>query len=322
MTEPLLELRDVTVALRNGPTLVDRVCLSIAPGEFVGLVGESGSGKSMTAYAAIGLFPTPSAMIASGSVWLNGRDVTRLSPRAWRAVRGAQIGMVFQDPTGFLDPLLPAGRQIAEALRAHGIRAGRAARVSAMLDQVELPATVAARYPHELSGGQRQRVLIAAALILRPSLLIADEPTTALDVTVQAGILRLLRRLRKEMGLSVLLITHDLGVIAETCQRVYIMYAGQIVEQNSVRGIFHTPRHPYTQGLLGSMLGPDTRAETLFAIPGTVPSARAWPTGCRFHPRCPLAVADTCSVRAPVLTQRDTGGADSCWRADRATIDG
>ena len=237
---------------------------------------------------------------------LEGRELTTLAPREWRALRGSRIGMVFQDPTGFLDPLLPAGRQIAETLVAHGVRGGHAARVREMLDQVELPASVAARYPHELSGGQRQRVLIAAALALRPALLIADEPTTALDVTVQAGILALLRRLRRETGLAVLLITHDLGVVAQTCARVYVMYAGQIVEENAVRPLFRAPRHPYTQGLLASVLGPETRADALFSVPGTVPAARDWPRGCRFHPRCPLALPEPCVAHPPPLMARDT----------------
>jgi peptide/nickel transport system ATP-binding protein len=318
VSAPVLALRELTVAVRNGPVLVDRVSLDVRAGEIVGLVGESGSGKSMTAYSVMGLFPSPTAAIAGGSVVLEGRDLTGLAPRAWREIRGARIGMVFQDPTGFLDPLLPAGKQIAEALVAHGVRSGRDARVRELLEQVELPADVAARYPHELSGGQRQRVLIAAALALRPALLIADEPTTALDVTVQAGILALLRRLARETGLAVLLITHDLGVVAETCARVYVMYAGQIVEQNAVRALFRAPRHPYTQGLLASVLGPDARPETLFSIPGSVPAPRALPAGCRFHPRCPLCLPDPCATRAPELMARDTGGADRCWRAEEA----
>jgi oligopeptide/dipeptide ABC transporter ATP-binding protein len=318
VSAPVLALRDLTVAVRNGPVLVDQVSLDVGAGEIVGLVGESGSGKSMTAYSVMGLFPSAAAYVAGGSVVLEGRALTGLSPRAWREVRGARIGMVFQDPTGFLDPLLPAGKQIAEALVAHGVRAGREARVQELLAQVELPAHVATRYPHELSGGQRQRVLIAAALALRPALLIADEPTTALDVTVQAGILALLRRLSRETGLAVLLITHDLGVVAETCARVYVMYGGQIVEQNAVRPLFAAPRHPYTQGLLASVLGPDARPETLFSVPGAVPSPRALPAGCRFHPRCPLCLPEPCTVDAPGLMARDTGGADRCWRADEA----
>jgi oligopeptide/dipeptide ABC transporter ATP-binding protein len=312
---PVLAMRDLTVAAKDGTVLVDGVSLHVDAGEIVGLVGESGSGKSMTAYSALGLFPSPAVRIAGGSVQLEGRELTTLRPRDWRALRGSRVGMVFQDPTGFLDPLLPAGRQIAETLVAHDVAGRHDARVREMLDLVELPASVAARYPHELSGGQRQRVLIAAALALQPALLVADEPTTALDVTVQAGILALLRRLRREMGLAVLLITHDLGVVAQTCARVYVMYAGQIVEENAVTPLFRAPRHPYTQGLLASVLGPDARPDTLFSVPGTVPAAREWPQGCRFHPRCPLALPAPCVARPPPLMARDSG-ADRCWRAE------
>ncbi len=314
----LLEIAGLSVELRGGRRLVDAVSLTVGAGEIVGLVGESGSGKSMTAYAAIGLFPTRQARIAGGSVRLEGRELTRLSAAAWRTVRGARMGMVFQDPSAFLDPLLPAGRQIAEALSAHGQRRGLAARVAELLAQVELPASVVSRYPHELSGGQKQRVLIAAALAARPALLIADEPTTALDVTVQAGILDLLRRLRTSTGLSVLLITHDLGVVAQLCGRAYVMYAGQIVEQGDTGRLFTAPRHPYTQGLLASLLDPGRRDERLFSIPGTVPGARDMPTGCRFHPRCPLALPDPCAARPPGLADHGARGADRCWRSDEA----
>jgi peptide/nickel transport system ATP-binding protein len=312
---PVLDIVGLRVALRDGTRLVDDVSLRVAPGEVVGLVGESGSGKSMTAYAALGLFPTAEARIAAGEVRLEGRDLTRLTPPEWRQVRGARVGMVFQDPSSFLDPLLPAGRQVAEALVAHGEAHGAGARVRTLLDQVELPQSVAARYPHELSGGQRQRVLIAAALAMRPALLIADEPTTALDVSVQAGILALLRRLRLDTGLAVLLITHDLGVIAETCDRVYVMYAGQIVETATTAALFEAPRHPYTQGLLASLLDPAVRRDTLFSIPGAVPPARAMPAGCRFHPRCPLALPDPCAATPPPLRAYRPIGADRCWRS-------
>jgi oligopeptide/dipeptide ABC transporter ATP-binding protein len=307
----VLQVRGLSVALANGTRLVDDVSLDVGAGEIVGLVGESGSGKSMTAYAALGLFPTPHARIAGGAIQLGGRDLARLTPAEWREVRGARIGMVFQDPSSFLDPLLPVGRQVAEALAAHGESRGAQARVAALLAQVELPDGVAARYPHELSGGQKQRVLIAAALAMRPRLLIADEPTTALDVSVQAGILTLLQRLRDEMGLAVLLITHDLGVIERTCARVYVMYAGQIVESGNTAALFAAPRHPYTQGLMASLLSPAVRPETLFSIPGTVPPAADMPAGCRFHPRCPLALPDPCAYRPPELT-----GEVRCWRAD------
>jgi oligopeptide/dipeptide ABC transporter ATP-binding protein len=313
---PVLELRNLCVELHGGPRVVDNVSLSVAPGEIVGLVGESGSGKSMTAYASLGLFPTRAARIAAGTVLLEGRDLTRLSAGEWRQVRGARIGMVFQDPASFLDPLLPAGRQVAEALHAHGQHHGAASRVRALLEQVELPASVAARYPHELSGGQKQRVLIAAALAMAPALLIADEPTTALDVSVQAGILDLLRRLRAETGLAVLLITHDLGVVAQTTDRVFVMYAGQIIESGDTAALFRAPRHPYTQGLLASLLDPHERPKKLFSIPGTVPATHAMPAGCRFHPRCPLALPDPCIARPPPLRARADAGADRCWRSN------
>ncbi len=313
----LLEYSGLGVALRDGTRLVDDVSFRVEPGEIVGLVGESGSGKSMTAFAALGLFPTQEARIASGEILLQGRPLTRLTAREWREVRGSRIGMVFQDPSGFLDPLLPVGRQIAEALVVHGRGREAALRVGALLDQVELPADVAARYPHELSGGQKQRVLIAAALVMHPSLLIADEPTTALDVSVQAGILRLLRRLRAEMQLGVLLITHDLGVVAQTCDRVFVMYAGQIVESGDTAALFRAPRHPYTQGLLASLLDPRRRPDELFSIPGTVPPARAMPAGCRYHARCPLALADPCATQPPPLRDH-AAGADRCWRSDEA----
>ena len=315
----LLELQNLRVALRNGTRLVDDVSLTVAPGEIVGLVGESGSGKSMTAYAAMGLFPTPDAHTEGGAVRLEGRDLTRLPPAEWRRLRGARIGMVFQDPSSFLDPLLPAGRQVAEALYAHGQRRGAAARVRTLLDQVELPPSVAARYPHELSGGQRQRVLIAAALAMRPALLIADEPTTALDVSVQSGILALLKRLSAEMGLSVLLITHDLGVIAQTCARVYVMYAGQIVEAGDTAKLFRAPRHPYTQGLLRSLLDPTVRRAELFSIPGTVPPAHAMPAGCRFAPRCPRAITACTAAPPPLRPHNDR--ADRCVRGHEAGAD-
>jgi peptide/nickel transport system ATP-binding protein len=320
----VLDIAGLSVALRDGTMLVRDVSLTVGAGEIVGLVGESGSGKSMTAYATMGLFPTPRARIAAGSVRLEGRELTGLSPAAWRGIRGARIGMVFQDPSSFLDPLLPAGRQVAEALVVHGAGRGAAARVRALLDQVELPASVAARYPHELSGGQRQRVLIAAALAMRPALVVADEPTTALDVSVQAGILALLRRLCAELRLAVLLITHDLGVIAQTCARVHVMYAGQIVEVGDTAGLFAAPRHPYTQGLLRSLLDAHGPRRPLFSIPGTIPAAGARPAGCAFHPRCPRAVPSPCAERMPPLAaplgvrcfRAEEPGAAQAWPDD------
>jgi oligopeptide/dipeptide ABC transporter ATP-binding protein len=318
----LLDVRDLTTEIRGqrgAVRVVDGVSLSVGRGEVVGLVGESGSGKSMTAFSVLDLFPTGAARVAGGEVWFEGRDLRRASAGQLRAVRGARIGTVFQDPMSYLDPLMPVGRQIAETLRTHGEGAGAEARVTELLATMELPDPpgIARRYPHELSGGQRQRVLIAAALAMRPALLIADEPTTALDVTVQASILRLLLRLRDDLGLAILLITHDLGIVAEVCERVYVMYAARVVETNEVGALFARPRHPYTQGLLRGTLSVEAFAGELFSVPGTVPDLRAPPAGCRFHPRCPLA-AGRCLTETPPLLRRsaaDGGGADACWRA-------
>ncbi|WP_324650109.1 ABC transporter ATP-binding protein [Georgenia sp. H159] len=316
----LLELRDLSVAVRSrrGPiTLVDRVSLKIGEGEIIGLVGESGCGKSMTAAAIGRLFPTTAAYISGGEVLLDGTgDLTDLSDRQFRKVRGARIGMVFQDPSTYLDPLMTVGRQVGEALQMHGYRGDHQARIVELLGLMGLPdaAQLATRYPHELSGGQRQRVLIAAALAGEPDLLIADEPSTALDVTVQAEILVLLRDLRDRLGLSILMITHDLGVVAQMCDRVYVMYAGRVVEARDVQEIFDDPRHPYTLGLLAGTLSPELEEQELFAIPGRVPDPRAMPEGCRFHPRCPLAVAQ-CREQQPPEMPLATGFS-ACWRYD------
>jgi oligopeptide/dipeptide ABC transporter ATP-binding protein len=317
-TAPVLDVRGLVTeirARRGSLRVVDEVSLTIGSGEVVGLVGESGCGKSMTAFSVLGLFPTPAARSVAGEILFRGQDLRGLDELALRLYRGARIGMVFQDPSSFLDPLMPVGQQVAETLRSHGQRDGVEARVLELLTQMELPdpAAIARRYPHELSGGQRQRVLIASALAMRPSLLIADEPTTALDVTVQASILDLLARLRETLGLSILLITHDLGIVAEVCDRVYVMYAGRVVEANDVHALFARPRHPYTQGLLRGTLSVEAFSGELFSIPGVVPSPRAFPAGCRFHPRCPIAT-DICRSNDPPLMARESG-ADACWRA-------
>jgi peptide/nickel transport system ATP-binding protein len=313
---PLLDVRHLCVDIAQGPRqlrVVEDVSLQVQRGEAVGLVGESGSGKSMTAFALLNLFPSPLARVSGGEVLLEGRDLARMDAAQLRSVRGARVGMVFQDPSSFLDPLMPVGRQIAEALVAHGQVEGSRARVLELIDLMELPqaAQVALKYPHELSGGMRQRILIAAALAMKPALLIADEPTTALDVTVQAGILKLLTRLRKELDLGLLLITHDLAVIAETCQQVHVMYAGQIVESNAIEPLFDRPAHPYTQGLLRSVLSPQSRAHDLFSIPGGVAVAGQWPSGCRFHPRCPIMRPGLCDTAVPELGSSGQG-VDRC----------
>ncbi len=316
----LLEVCNLSVDIRapGGALRVVRdVSLTVARGEAVGLVGESGSGKSMTAFAVMNLFPSPLAHVAAGDILLEGLHLARLATADLRRVRGARMGMVFQDPSSYLDPLMPVGRQIAETLHAHGQGEDHQARVLELLDLMELPhaVQVARKYPHELSGGMRQRILIAAALALRPALLIADEPTTALDVTVQSGILRLLTRLRRQLDLGILLITHDLAVVAETCQQVYVMYGGEIIEHQAVLGLFDAPRHPYTQGLLRSVLHPQSRARTLFSIPGGVPISGHEPQGCRFHPRCPILQAGRCDTLPPglaVVANPPAGGSVRC----------
>ena len=320
----LLEVQDLAVEIRGRrgvpPTrVVDGVSFAVGAGEVVGLVGESGCGKSMTAFSILDLFPTPAAYVAAGAVRFEGVDLRTQPSAALRVLRGARIGMVYQDPSSYLDPLMTVGDQVAETLRAHGQRDdGKVrARVRELLELMELPdpAALARRYPHELSGGQRQRVLIAAALAMQPALLIADEPTTALDVTVQASILELLARLRRTMGLGLLLITHDLGVVAEVCDRVHDMYAGRVVESNDVHALFRAPRHQYTKGLLRGTLSVEGGATgELFSIAGTVPDPRSLPRGCRFHPRCPLAAA-VCIADDPRPMPRPGGGADACWRA-------
>jgi oligopeptide/dipeptide ABC transporter ATP-binding protein len=276
--------------LRAGPLpAVDDVSFEIGPGETLGLVGESGSGKSVTALSIVRLIQPP-GRIAAGVIGFKDRDLLTLSETEMREVRGAEIALIFQEPMTALNPVFTVGDQIAEALLVHGRASRREARGRAveLLGAVGVPdaATRVRDYPHQLSGGMRQRVLIAAALACRPSLLIADEPTTALDVTIQAQILDLLREMKAMFNLSLLLITHDLGIVAETADRVAVMYAGRVVEQGSVRNIFHDPRHPYTRGLLASLAG-SAPGERLRAIEGTVPLLGALPPGCAFNPRCP-----------------------------------
>jgi oligopeptide/dipeptide ABC transporter ATP-binding protein len=303
---PLLTIRDLTVdfATEDGRfAAVDRVSLDVAEGEFVGVVGESGSGKSVTALAAMGLIAPP-GRVASGSIRFAGRDLLGLSERQMRGIRGREIAMIFQEPMSSLNPVFAVGEQIAEVVRIHERASVRAARARAleMLRLVGLPDPERRldAYPHQLSGGMRQRIMIAIALACRPKLLIADEPTTALDVTIQAQILDLLRELRDRLGLAVLLITHDLGVVAELVDRIVVMYAGRIVEAAPTAALFATPRHPYTRGLLASIPKLDEEQDRLPAIDGVVPAPGTVPAGCRFEPRCTVRQA-ACRTIDPAL---------------------
>src|SRR5947209_2413309 len=327
--EPLLRVRDlktyfVTERGRGTARAVDGVSFELYPGETLGIVGESGCGKTVTSLSILRLIPEPPGHIRPGSlVEFEGRNLLTLSPPELRAVRGNRIAMVFQEPMTSLNPVFTVGDQIAEAAIVHQRLPRRAARARAleMLRLVGMPDPEQRldEYPHQLSGGMCQRVMIAMALVCHPQVLIADEPTTALDVTIQAQILELLERLQTEMGMAIMLITHDLGVVAGTADRVVVMYAGQVVETAPTRDLFARAQHPYTEGLLASVprldrpLPPLPSKARLHSIPGNVPAATDWPTGCRFHPRCPYAW-DKCRAEEPPLLE--TGGAGHtarCW---------
>jgi oligopeptide/dipeptide ABC transporter ATP-binding protein len=293
---------------------VDGVSFGLDRGETLALVGESGCGKTLTSLSLLRLVPAPGRIEPESTIRLGDTDVLALEGEALREIRGRRMGMIFQDPMTSLDPVFRVGDQIAEGIRAHFPVSKREARDRAVaLKDVGIPdpAARADAYPHQLSGGMRQRVMIAIALAAEPEILIADEPTTALDVTVQAQILEVLDRLRAERGMAVLLITHDLGIVAGRADRVAVMYAGQIVEEATTAALFARPSHPYTQGLFGSIPRLDGPVERLHPIPGTVPSPAAWPSGCRFRPRCPHAF-EPC-VREPAL--RDVGAEQRmrCW---------
>jgi peptide/nickel transport system ATP-binding protein len=315
----LLEVHDLAVSFSRAGRRVrvlDGVSFAIEPGEILGVVGESGSGKTVTALALARLLGEQGA-IERGRVLLAGRDLTALSADEMTEVRGRDLAMIFQEPMTSLNPLLRAGYQVAEVLMEH-VGLGRAEAMSqavTLLDQVGIADAPrrAAAYPHQLSGGMRQRVMIAMALACKPKLLIADEPTTALDVTIQAQILALLRDLRDRTGAAILLITHDLGVIAETVDRVLVMYAGEIIEEAPVERLFAAPAHPYTRLLLRSIPSVEAKRASLEAIAGAPPSPTRFPSGCRFHPRCPLS-ASPCVEKSPPREAASGGGIVRCWR--------
>jgi len=302
----LLSVRNLRTELHTPEGVVravDGVSFEVRAGETLALVGESGCGKSMTALSVMQLLPEPMARISEGEVVFEGRDLLDATTAEMRKVRGSRIGMIFQEPMTSLNPTFTVGWQIREAINVHERVSARESdrRARDLLTEVEIrePEAVLRKYPHELSGGMRQRVMIATALANRPTLLIADEPTTALDVTVQAQILRLIKRLQKEHGMGVLLITHDLGVVNETADHVAVMYLGQVVEQGPADEVMGSPMHPYTQALFASRASRRHRGQLLPVIPGNVPSALEWPAGCRFHPRCPTATELCRSVEPP-----------------------
>ncbi len=315
---PLLEVRHLRVEFpsRRGTLLaLDDISFSIAPGEVLGVVGESGAGKSLTGAAIIGLLDPP-GRIAGGEILLAGQRIDNLPYEQMRAIRGRRIGAIFQDPLTSLNPLYTIGRQLIETIRTHLPVSEDQARARAvkLLQETGIPAAEQRidQYPHQFSGGMRQRVVIALALAAEPKLIVADEPTTALDVSIQAQIISLLRRLCKEHGTAVMLVTHDMGVIAETCDRVAVMYAGRIVEVGPVADVIHRPSHPYTVGLMGSIPAMDEDRERLLQIDGAMPRLNAIPSGCAFNPRCPQVFERCRSERPDLLEAGPTRAA--CWR--------
>jgi oligopeptide/dipeptide ABC transporter ATP-binding protein len=326
VSAPILDVRDLRVELplsRGTVHAVDGASIQVEAGEAFGLVGESGCGKSMTLRAIMGLLPRP-GHIVGGEVLFEGEDLVTASPRRLRDVRGGSIAMIFQEPMTALNPVMRVGDQIAEAPQVHLGLSRTAARERALdlMRRVGIPDPVrrARAYPHELSGGLRQRIMIAIALSCDPKLILCDEPTTALDVTIQDQILKLLLNLRREFGVSVVFVTHDLAVVAETCERLAVMYAGQIVETGTVDEVFREPRHPYTLGLLRSVPDFDSVQDSLSAIQGAPPDLVLPPPGCRFHPRCPFAQDDCISGEFP-LRPLSAGRATACIHSDACAAD-
>ncbi len=321
MAEPLLSIRDLVTEFSTPDGVVhavDGVSYDVYPGETVGVVGESGSGKSVTVMSILRLIPEPPGRIANGEILLEGRNLLELSDGDLRKVRGKDIAMVFQDPMTSLNPVLTVGSQIAEAITTHDAKVNDAEarrRTVELLELVGVPNAAArfGQYPHEYSGGMRQRAMIAMAIANRPKILIADEPTTALDVTIQAQVLDVLSTAQKETNAGTILITHDLGVIAEMADRVVVMYGGRVVETGTVDDIFHNPTHPYTLGLLSSLPRTDRQVERLEPIPGQPPSLINLPQGCAFHPRCRMSAGrDQCRTEVPELLQLGAGRASAC----------
>jgi peptide/nickel transport system ATP-binding protein len=315
----LLEIKDLSIQYvtdENTISAVNGVSFSLEEGTTLGLVGETGAGKTTTALGIMRLVPDPPGKITGGEILYKGEDLFQRSEREMRKIRGKDISMIFQDPMTALNPVHPVGRQIAEVIKLHQNCSKKEAmkRAGEMLEKVGIPAERAADFPHQFSGGMKQRVVIAIALACDPVLLIADEPTTALDVTIQAQVLDMINSLKKEFNTAMLLITHDLGVVAETCDRVAIMYAGQIVEYGNLEAIFDHTAHPYTQGLFGSIPRLDLDVETLEPIQGLMPDPANLPTGCKFHPRCPYAT-EMCAQQEPPVTRLGEQHWARCFKA-------
>lgn len=325
---PLLRIDDLRIdfATEHGwANVVNGVSFDVAENEIVGLVGESGSGKTVTSLSILGLIPNPPGRKSGGHIWYRDKDLSELPKKELRDIRGNEISMIFQEPMTSLNPAFTIGDQIAEVYRRHrgGGKKAALARAAEMLDLVGIPnANKRVRdYPHEFSGGMRQRAMIAMALVCDPKLLIADEPTTALDVTVQAQILELLSKVREEMGTGIIFITHDLGVVAELCDKVVVMYAGEVVETAVGRDLFVEPKHPYTEGLLTAMPQLGERGELLASIPGRTPEPWAMPDGCRFNPRCKYT-EDVCLSATIPLEVLNDGRSSRCGRIDELKLEG
>lgn len=322
----LLDVRNLRTAFhtRDGVIrAVNDVSYSVAPGETLGIVGESGSGKSVSQYSLLGLLPVPPARVEAGTALFEGKDLLQATPADRRAVRGNRITMIFQDPMTALNPYMRVGKQLMEPLLLHRKVSKTEARERAIhaLGEVGIQDAESglSRYPHAFSGGMRQRIMIAMALITRPSLLIADEPTTALDVTVQAQILALIKQRQRDLGMAAVIITHDLGVIAATCDRVLVMYAGQIVESASRNDLFNAPAHPYTKALMASMPATHQAGEALYTIPGMPPDLGRPITGCPFAPRCAYA-ADPCREQSMALRDIEPGRQTACLRVQNGEV--
>jgi oligopeptide/dipeptide ABC transporter ATP-binding protein len=322
VTEPLLSVENLRTYFHTASAVarsVDGVSFNVMPGETLGIVGESGCGKSVTALSILRLIQPPGRIEEGSHIMFEGQDLVSLDDSGMRRIRGNRISMIFQEPMSALNPVFTVGDQVAEVARIHGSGGRREAWDHAVemlaLTGIPAPADRARQYPHQLSGGMRQRVLIAMALMMNPSLLIADEPTTALDVTIQAQILELLVDLQKRFGMSILMITHDLGVVAETATRVIVMYAGEVVEEASVETLFAEAHHPYTEGLMYAMPRMVERRERLNVIPGTVPAPTDWPSGCRFRDRCPFSW-ERCAAEHPPLYAISTAHTSRCHLAE------